>query len=75
MPATERPGAGEYYWRVRATDLAGNTSDWSQSQIMSIRGFDFLWTILVILGVLAVAAAVVWRIRSISKRGGWSSEQ
>jgi hypothetical protein len=75
LPANERPGAGEYYWRVRAIDLAGNTGDWSQSQIMSISGFDFLWIIFVVIGVLAVAAAVVWRIRSISKRGGWSSEQ
>ena len=75
LPAIERPGAGEYYWRVRAIDLAGNTSDWSQPQTMSITGFGFLWIIFVVIGVLAVAAAVIWRIRSISKRGGWSSEK
>ncbi|MGA2159086.1 MAG: hypothetical protein ABSG90_07690 [Dehalococcoidia bacterium] len=74
LPASERPGAGEYVWRVKASDLAGNTSDWSQSQTMSITGFDFLWIIFVVIGVLAVIAAVIWRIRSISKRGGWSSE-
>ncbi len=75
LSAIERPGAGEYYWRVRAIDLAGNTSDWSQPQTMSITGFGFLWIIFVVIGVLAVAAAVIWRIRSISKRGGWSSEK
>jgi len=75
LPATERPGTGEYYWRVKAIDLAGNTSDWSQSQTISITGFGFLWIIFVVIGVLAVAAAVVWRIRSISKRGGWSHEK
>ncbi|MGA2368457.1 MAG: hypothetical protein ABSF74_07810 [Dehalococcoidia bacterium] len=75
LPAGERPGAGEYYWRVRAIDLAGNIGDWSQSQIMSITGFEIPWFVFVVIAVLAIAAAVVWRIRSISKRGGWSSEQ
>ncbi len=73
MSPTERPNAGEYYWRVRATDLAGNASNWSPSQLLFLVGFDFIWPSVIALVVLVVVGLIVWRIRTISKRGGWSS--
>ena len=74
MSAGERPGQGEYYWRVRASDGAGNASEWSQSQLLMITGFDFIWPAVIAIGVIALIAIIVWRIRAIGKRSGWSSE-
>ncbi|MDD5312430.1 MAG: hypothetical protein PHO26_05280 [Dehalococcoidia bacterium] len=75
MSGTEKPGIGEYYWRVKAIDGAGNSSEWSQSQLMSISGFEFWWIGLVVIGILVIAGLVIWRIRVISKKGGWTSEE
>jgi hypothetical protein len=69
----ERPAAGEYYWRVKAVDLAGNASGWSQSQLMMVTGFDFLWIIGLAIVALAVIGLVIWRVIAINKKGGWSS--
>jgi len=73
MPAGEKPQQGEYYWRVKAVDLAGNAGEWSQSQLITFTGFDFIWPIVGIIAGLAVVGLVVWRIRAISSKGGWSS--
>ena len=73
MPAGEKPQQGEYYWRVKAVDLAGNAGEWSQSQLITFAGFDFIWPIVGIIAGLAVVGLVVWRIRAISSKGGWSS--
>ncbi len=73
LPAGEKPQPGEYYWRVRATDLAGNASEWSRSQLIVFSGFDFVWPIVGIIAGLAVIGLVIWRIRAISNKGGWSS--
>jgi hypothetical protein len=70
----ERPMAGKYFWRVKAVDLAGNTSDWSKPQSIEFTGFEYLWIAGIALGVLVLAGLVIWRIRAISKKGGWSSE-
>jgi hypothetical protein len=74
LAGNERPGSGEYYWRVKAIDNAGNPSDWSSGQLLMIGGLDFLfWPVVIGIAVLAVVLLVVWRIRAISKSGGWSS--
>jgi hypothetical protein len=73
MSSQERPGAGEYYWRVRAVDLAGNASGWSQSQLMMVTGFDFLWMIGLGILILLIIGLVVWRVIAVGKKGGWSS--
>ena len=73
MPASEKPQQGEYYWRVKATDLAGNASEWSQSQLITFTGFDFIWPVAGVIAGLAVIGLVIWRIRAISRKGGWSS--
>jgi len=36
-------------------------------------GFDFVWPIVGIIAGLAVVGLVIWRIRTISSKGGWSS--
>ena len=73
LPAGEKPQAGEYYWRVKAIDLAGNAGEWSQSQLITFTGLDFIWPIVGIIAILAVVGLVVWRVRAISSKGGWSS--
>jgi len=73
LPAGEKPQAGEYYWRVKAIDLAGNAGEWSQSQLITFTGMDFIWPIVGIIAILAVVGLVVWRVRAISSKGGWSS--
>jgi len=70
----ERPMAGEYYWRVKAVDLAGNSSGWSKPQTIEFTGFEYLWIGGIGLGVLVLAGLIIWRIRVISKKGGWSSD-
>jgi len=73
LPAGDKPQSGEYYWRVRATDLAGNAGEWSRSQLIVFTGFDFIWPIVGIIAGLAVLGLIIWRIRAISSKGGWSS--
>jgi hypothetical protein len=73
MPATERPGAGEYYWRVKAIDRAGNASTWSAPQAITVTGFEFTWIIAGAVAALAIIGLIIWRVRAISKKGGWSS--
>ncbi len=52
-----------YYWRVRAVDLASNTSDWSVTGTFYVWVFP-LWAILVISisGAVAIAVAVSRRV-------------
>lgn len=73
LTSGEKPGQGEYYWRVKAIDLAGNAGEWSQSQLITFGGIDFAWPVVGVIAILAVVGLVVWRIRAISKKGGWSS--
>ena len=73
MPANEKPQAGEYFWRVKAVDLAGNAGEWSQSQFIAFTGIDFIWPLVGIIVGLAVVGLIIWRIRAISSKGGWSS--
>jgi hypothetical protein len=72
MQSGEKPQAGDYFWRVKAVDLAGNAGDWSQSQFISFSGIDF-WPIIGVIAGLVVVGLIIWRIRAISKKGGWSS--
>lgn len=69
----ERPIAGKYYWRVRAVDLAGNASAWSKAQSIEFTGSTYLWIGGIALAVMVLAGLIWWRIRTISKKGGWSA--
>lgn len=70
----ERPMAGKYYWRVRAVDLAGNASAWSKAQSIEFTGSTFLWIGGIALAVMVLAGLIWWRIRTISKKGGWKAD-
>ena len=72
LPSGEKPQAGDYFWRAKAVDLAGNAGEWSQSQFISFTGFDF-WPIVGIIAGLIVVGLIIWRVRAISSKGGWSS--
>jgi len=74
LQAGQRPGPGEYHWRVRAIDLAGNAGEWSRVQTIEFSGFAYLWIAAAGLGVILLVVLIVWRIRAISKKGGWSND-
>jgi len=61
---------GEYYWRVKAIDGAGNESKWSTGLKFRVGLIDW-WLIPVIIIVILVIAAVTWRINRITRRDGW----
>jgi hypothetical protein len=61
---------GNYYWRVRAVDGAGNQSDWTNGQLFKIGGFDW-WLILVIGVGIIVVIGIIWRFVSVGRQDKW----
>ena len=61
---------GEYYWRVKAIDGAGNESDWTNGQFLRV-GVMELWQLIVIIIAGIVVLAIVWRAVSIGRGGSW----
>ncbi len=74
MPRNERPAFGNYYWRVKAIDLAGNVGNWSKSQQIEFSGSNLIWGGAIGLGVLVIILLIIWRIRAINKKGGWKAD-
>ena len=61
---------GEYYWRVKAIDGAGNESDWTNGQFLRVGAME-LWQLVVIIIAGIVVLAIVWRAVSIGRGGSW----
>jgi hypothetical protein len=61
---------GNYYWRVRAVDGAGNQSDWTNGQLFRIGGFDWWLILLAAVGVIVVVG-IVWRFVHMGRHGKW----
>jgi len=70
VPEEEPLDSGEYYWRVKAVDGAGNEGSWSTGQYFRIGGIQPWHIIAGILGLLLLGV-IVWRVLRISKKGGW----
>lgn len=68
LPITEKLIAGEYYWRVRATDLAGNASGWSKPLMIKMTGFNLILIIVTALAVLILIVVIIRRIVVITKK-------
>jgi predicted phage tail protein len=68
----ESLGNGDYYWRVRAVDGAGNQGAWSTGQYFIVGGVQVWHIIAAILAVL-ILFGIIWRVVRISKKGGWKS--
>ena len=66
----ESLGNGDYYWRVRAVDGAGNQGAWSTGQYFIVGGVQVWHIIAAILAVL-ILFGIIWRVVRISKKGGW----
>jgi len=65
---------GKYYWRVKAVDGAGNESDWTAAQPLAINRLKTS-VFFIIIGIAAVLVfLILWRIITISRRGGWFEE-
>ncbi len=58
---------GEYYWRVRAVDGAGNTSDWTAPSKLKA-GFMTVTTLIIVLVVGLLIIAIVLRARVVFLR-------
>ena len=61
---------GNYYWRVRAVDGAGNQSDWTNGQLFRIGGLDWWLILLAAVGVIVVAG-IIWRFVHMGRHGKW----
>ena len=57
---------GNYYWRVKAVDGAGNESDWSLSPYQFKVGFFSIWHLLV--GGLIVMVILIFVVRAFYRR-------
>lgn len=61
---------GEYYWRVRAIDDAGNTSDWTPLSVVKV-SFITLKTLIVIvccvIGFIILVAIIPWIVRKVGR--------
>jgi hypothetical protein len=70
LTSGEALGKGNYYWRVRAVDGAGNEGDWTNGQLFEIGGMDW-WLILVIAVGVFVVAGAIWRFVSVKREDKW----
>jgi hypothetical protein len=61
---------GNYYWRIRAVDGAGNQSDWTNGQLFKIGGLDWWLILLAAVGVIVVAG-IIWRFVHMGRHGKW----
>jgi hypothetical protein len=61
---------GNYYWRVRAVDGAGNQSDWTNGQLFKVGGLDWWLILLIAVGVIVVIG-IIWRFVSVGRRDKW----
>jgi hypothetical protein len=61
---------GNYYWRVRAVDGAGNQGDWTNGQLFKIGGIDWWLPLIVVLAVIVVGV-IIWRFRSVGRHDKW----
>jgi len=70
LSSSEALGRGSYYWRVRAVDGASNQSDWTNSQLFKIGGFDW-WLVIAVIAVVAVVGGIIWRFVHVGRHESW----
>jgi hypothetical protein len=58
---------GEYYWRIRAVDGAGNAGDWTAPTLLQT-GFMSTTTLIIILVAVLLGVLVVVRARVVFSR-------
>jgi len=61
---------GNYYWRVRAVDGAGNQSDWTNGQLFKVGGIEW-WLVLVIAVGVIFVIVIIWRFASVRQHDKW----
>ena len=62
---------GEYYWRVKAIDGAGNESNWSSTGQQFKVGMIDWWLIPAVIIAVLIIIGITWRINRIARQGGW----
>jgi hypothetical protein len=71
LNADESLGKGNYYWRVRAVDGAGNESDWTNGQLLKVGGLEWWLILLIVIGILIVVG-IIWRFVIVRRRDKWN---
>jgi hypothetical protein len=61
---------GNYYWRVKAEDGAGNQSEWTNGQLFKVGGLDW-WLLILIVVAVIVVIVIIWRFVSVRRRDEW----
>ena len=61
---------GNYYWRVKAVDGAGNQGDWTNGQLFKIGGWDW-WLIALIAVAVIVVIVIIYRFASVKREDKW----
>lgn len=70
LAKNEALAKGNYYWRIRAVDGAGNQGDWTNGQLFKIGGID--WWLILLIAVAAIAViGVIWRFTSVKRKDKW----
>lgn len=60
---------GDYYWRVKAIDGAGNESEWTSGQLLRV-GVMELWQLIASIIAGLIIIAIIVRVVRLSRRGG-----
>ena len=68
LTSQEALAKGDYYWRVRATDSAGNESDWANGQLLRVGVMDLWMLALMVIAGIGIIAGIIWRIVSVTRR-------
>ena len=71
LTSQEALAKGDYYWRVRATDSAGNESDWANGQLLRVGVIDLWMLALMVIAGIGIIAGIIWRIVSVTRRSAW----
>ena len=67
LEETEALDYGQYYWRVKAADGAGNESSWTAAQLFLAGVLEWWVFILVLIGGAGLVAAVIWRSIAVAR--------
>lgn len=79
LTAAESLAPGEYFWRVKATDRAGNSSEWVRPFIVKTAFVDVKTFAYIVLGVIAfvIVISIVPRAisRAVRKKDKWDKDE
>jgi hypothetical protein len=61
---------GEYFWRIKAIDGAGNEGEWTTTNAFKAGVMEW-WHLIIIIVCCIILLAIAWRIFTMTRRGSW----